>query len=328
MGIQLRHRQRCERCEVQNTMTGLRDLLKKRDKFKNEEAENRKLHSAPEVTIIRSDTHTQEILNPPSFNLDSNIAPLRDKGPPQVRLSHSRSPSTASKSSRDSHGERKLSSIFHFRSHSKDRPNSENVPGDLPSIVTGSEVDSDDKEAQWEKRATILAQGSANLALESQRSIPEIPMAKYGPDGELPRSRRGSSSEAGGDDVRSSRSSPTQTYLHTTQDDIQKAIRLHESGGKCLGRTAFRAMLIQLLRFESFNSHVWSACGSQRWKQCAFASTLWSRTTVGFLLLARECTITIPFFSCRMSIQPHTSSFIEPFTDGQVVALGMAGASM
>ena len=189
-------------------MTSLRDLLKKRDKFKNEEAEDRRIPTSPEVTIIRSDTHTQEILNPPSFNLDSNITPLRDKGSPQFHLSHSRSPSTASKSSHGSHSERKLSSLFHFRSHSKDRLNSENVPGDLPSIATGSEIDADDEEAQWEKRATILAQGSANLGLEPQRNLPEVTMDEHGPNSGVLRSRgRGSnSSDAGGDDVCRSRS--------------------------------------------------------------------------------------------------------------------------
>ena len=182
-------------------MTGLRDLLKKKDKLKHDQNEgNSPQNLLPEVTIMRSDTNTQEILNPPSFPLEGDNTIFRDKASALGnRPLHERSSSATSKSSRSSHGERKLSSVFHFRSHSRDKYGSENVPGDLPSIGGDSAVDSEDSAAQWEKRATMLAQGSANLESKSQGAAPE------GSGGARePSPSRRSIKEAQGEDVGSS----------------------------------------------------------------------------------------------------------------------------
>ena len=65
--------------------------------------------------------------------------------------------STGSAGSGHSQGEKRLSTRLHFGSHSRSSSaESINVPGDLPKIDDGP---GEEKEAQWEKRATILATG-------------------------------------------------------------------------------------------------------------------------------------------------------------------------
>lgn len=153
-------------------MTGLRDLLKKKDGLKRshrgtDNSEPRK----PEVMIVRSDTNTQEILNPPSFASEEGAGGGRRvsiTGDQAIENSVSRTPS---KSAHNLGRRGKVSSIIHFRPHSRHESSFTNILKDLPSIVTSSTSDPEEREAEWEKRATILAQGNAALGSASQFHI-------------------------------------------------------------------------------------------------------------------------------------------------------------
>lgn len=144
---------------------GLKDLLKKRDKTR--EDTNPAHDSVPEypssnITFMRSDTNTQEIIQPPTFRDHSLPNPTEDSHDTSKRLSRFRSPSNASTVSKaSSKGEKRLSARLHRRSHSRDSSShSTNVPADLPVINDGDD-ENEDKEAKWEERATILAQQNA-----------------------------------------------------------------------------------------------------------------------------------------------------------------------
>ncbi len=143
----------------------LKDLLKKRDKIKDDDAHGPASSSAPspEFTFLRTDTNTQEIIQPPSHPDDTtgttttttpHLAPKRP--------SRFRSASSTSVSSRtSSQGERRLSQRLHLRSHSyASSRSSVNLPEDLPDIENDGSDDRVEKEARWEERATILAKGN------------------------------------------------------------------------------------------------------------------------------------------------------------------------
>ena len=132
-------------------------------------------HAPPEFTLIRSDTAGQEVIYPPSTPEDAQW-PLPGPSSTEKPSSPLRRPSLQSHGShsshlsRSSHGskrEKRLSSLLHLRS-SRARSASSgsvNLPPDLPAIddsAAGGKTD-EEREAQWEKRATMLAQGSVNL---------------------------------------------------------------------------------------------------------------------------------------------------------------------
>lgn len=153
----------------------LKDLLKKRDKHKGHDHDDHDAQpAAPEFTFLRTDTNTQEIIQPPSFpddpttnsNSTSTSAPAQGKEAPQLAPkrpgSRFRSVSSISVTSNASQSEgRRLSQRLHLRSHSyASSGSSVNVPSDLPSISDGVGEDGEEKEAMWEERATRLARGN------------------------------------------------------------------------------------------------------------------------------------------------------------------------
>ena len=150
----------------------LRDLLKKKDKIKEgENSEHHVVAALPEFTIVRSDTHTQEIIKPPSFASDTAPILTRDKQNTSKRPSRFRSSSSVSKESK---GERSFSQFLHRHSHSQDaRVSSVNVPVDLPNI-NDARTGREDMEAQWEERATRLAKENPNL--RSSPQLEEMPL--------------------------------------------------------------------------------------------------------------------------------------------------------
>ncbi|MCJ1226224.1 hypothetical protein MMC12_002874 [Toensbergia leucococca] len=182
----------------------LKDLLKKKEKFKENEAP-----APPQFTFVRTDTLTQEIISPPSFNESppppSGSDPHHHAG--GRRLPHFRTASATTISSRTStlQGERRLSRPLRLRSASSRASSvgSANVPFDLPSIAPGSDG-SDDKEAQWEERATLLARGNphglpggANADLPPTTALRELSLEEDG-NGTRPKMAR-SVSDAQGD---------------------------------------------------------------------------------------------------------------------------------
>ena len=168
----------------------LKDLLKKKDLIKaHSNPPSDYAPPAPEVTLMRSDTHTQEILTAPTIPDDNELPPPRKshdrpKTPTSPnssgkRTSRFRSLSSASfTSSKDPKpgggerpgSERRLSQLLHLRSSSySSRHSSVHVPDDLPQIERdGVNEKSEDQEARWEERATLLARENLNLNLRQQ----------------------------------------------------------------------------------------------------------------------------------------------------------------
>lgn len=212
----------------------LKDMLKKKDKIKDDihpvivPIPQRDPSPQPEFTIMRSDTNTQEIIRPPIFAGDN--PPVSPEGNSITkRLSRLRSSSNASTSSRVStqgeKSERRLSQRLHLRSGSRASSQSSiNVPTDLPDIQDLSVV-GEEKEAQWEERATILAMQNPNSRPISQEFKPR----PQTPDQALRERLQGSPKaiQPGGD-----RPQMGTRSISSAQGDenIQEAIRLHESG--------------------------------------------------------------------------------------------------
>ena len=155
----------------------LKDLLKKKNLIR-EESKLSGDHAiiTPEVILMRSDTHTQEIISAPTYPGDESSLARKSQDRPRTPTSPKwpfrfRSLSSTSNGSKDSKAgvgerpgnERRLSQLLHIRlsSHSS-RHSSVYVPDDLPQIEDGVNA-SEDQEAQWEERATLLAKENLNL---------------------------------------------------------------------------------------------------------------------------------------------------------------------
>lgn len=207
----------------------LKDLLKKKEKIHDNVIAPivpalEQDASAPEFTIMRSDTNTQELISPPTFASD-NAAAHTDDHSPSKRFSRLRTSSNASTTSkRSSIGEKRLSQRLHLP-HSRSRASSQssvNVPSDLPDIQDLS-LEGEEKEARWEERATILAQANPNSRPKSQDGRAE----SKSPDEQLKERLQGHSpAHLSERPVMGSRSLSSAT----ADDDIQKAIQLHEAG--------------------------------------------------------------------------------------------------
>lgn len=202
----------------------LKDILKKKDRIRENEsnATANAVDEPPEFTIMRSDTHTQELIRPPTFASDAGAPIQHEEIHSQKRFSRFRSTSSASNTSRASNkSEKRLSQRLHLRSGSRaSSQGSINVPANLPEIEKLA-VDGEEEQAQWEQRATILAKGNPNPRPRSQdghRPNPAIPTSGADvhvlPGAHLrdPKKVVRSISDAKGD------------------ESIQEAIRLHEAG--------------------------------------------------------------------------------------------------
>lgn len=226
-------------------MTGLRDLLKKKESIAKEAQQSKPAPLAiPEFKIIRTTTESEEVIEPPDFPDDE---PVNTKAKEQKKehrrtlgfrrssnVAQSKDP-TASRASLESEesksnalpvrpkNERRLSERLHLGGRSRSKSSdagSSHLPEDLPAApdsvaiptiaVDGAddETSKDEqarKEAQWEKRATILASSNKLLEEEQQQQA----QAQQRPPG---RDRSPSISDQHGD------------------ENIQEAIRLHEAG--------------------------------------------------------------------------------------------------
>lgn len=143
----------------------LKELLKKREKTKDEQKPANTSSSSPspaEFTFIRSTTNTQEVISPPSFAGEKPLESNTEITPNSKRRSRFRASSSASTGSRTSNGSEKRLPRLHLRSHSHaSSASSVNVPPDLP-IIKDSGDEGEDGEAMWEERATLLAQKNPN----------------------------------------------------------------------------------------------------------------------------------------------------------------------
>jgi hypothetical protein len=203
---------------------GLRDKLRKKH---DSDDEGGVRPSPPEFTFIRTDTHSAEVIHPPSagpdgghghgqfLSVDANPkSPIDSKPRRSLDVFRSNRSRSTSESSHRSSGARRLSQRLHL---SRSPASSEHVPQDLPEIVAGEE-DKDGAELQWEKRATMLAREN-----EKHRSRPATPVHVSAPP-VLPQLRLDGSGDGSAERQGKAASSKA------IDDDIQEAIKLHEAG--------------------------------------------------------------------------------------------------
>lgn len=218
----------------------------------------------PQITFLRTTTNTEEIIYPPTFP-DAQSArerePVRSRissafrrssrqssGPSAPALTSSAAVSTAPAivvqpdepptTAKDQHDKpdkqddrRRLSQRFHLRRHSRGRSDedvSPNLPIDLPDRPAAAPTDAT-SEAEWEKRATMLAQGgavrsrSASMTRAPAEPVPLLPKINDLDNSDL---------AAEQDAADATRQRPrTSRKISDVQDDvsIQEAIRLHDS---------------------------------------------------------------------------------------------------
>lgn len=230
---------------------GLRDILKKKDRIEDSKDNRREdaVNSlqAPEFTFIRSDTHTQEIIHPPSARNstyeqqdDANYLSASDAQPSPTtskprRLSDafrsngpSRGSSVSSRNSSLTAGDRpspgrRLSQRLRL---SRAPASSENVPADLPEIITTTAAADDPAaESQWEKRATLLAK-TANENEALHRSAPPSPVS---PTAAVQSGFQSMRIVDDGGQGRPDRQNGVASSPRIDAD-IQQAIKLHEEG--------------------------------------------------------------------------------------------------
>jgi len=226
-------------------MPNLRDFLKKKEKIGQDTAAIQQDQLAvPEFKFVRTTTESEELIEIPSY--PDTPEPRGSVSPPSKTSSDSkrhfrlRKASGADKQDEEKvedepselpikeKRERKLSGRFHFhrQSRSSSAASSSHLPLDLPDApaavdVVGVDGSTDvqeekqineNREAQWEKRATMLAQANP-LVSEYETNV---------------------MSEKLGQTEKVS-SGPDQK----AEENIQEAIRLHESGELALSTEMF-----------------------------------------------------------------------------------------
>ncbi|KAL9099640.1 MAG: hypothetical protein Q9163_004881 [Psora crenata] len=215
----------------------LKDLLRKKNKTKTDSPTPLAPPSdvAPEFTFLRSDTNTQDLIEPPSFPNEEFPSTREHRLPFRLRSSSKASQSSQGSSKHD----RPLSHRLHLRPHSRSSSQSSaNIPIDLPDIQDIA-VHGEDRQAQWEDRATILARRNPNNRPLSPRndSKPSTP----------------NETEVEHASHLGDRPAPLRSTSHPeSDDDIQQAILLHEAGKlsestAMFGRLAGSNALAQIL---------------------------------------------------------------------------------
>ena len=213
----------------------LKDLLKKKDKIKDEgnapEAGPTLSPDVPEFQFYRTTTTTRESIEPPAFPGDPTRAPQPFLSPApehrgfKSRLRRHSNTATAAASAGGQENGTKGHRIHFGRSRSA---TSVNVPSDLPAVAGDGVARTEEQEASWEKRATVLISG--NTVLKSPGNTPTIEVSDPLSPG-LQQHSPGTSHSVSG--------------VSAAPDDaaIQEAIRLHEAGDyaastKIFGRLA------------------------------------------------------------------------------------------
>ena len=244
----------------------LRDILKKKDKVEHDVQGASGLPKVDDFTFVRTDTHTEEIIVPPTFDEDNIAAEdAHGAGRPKI-LSRFRKASNVSARSQNStnavddtpveagsspNGKRRLSQRLHLTPKSRASSHSSIiVPSDLPSISDDFDAPVEEKEAKWEERATILAQ-------ESPLPKPEIRVVDEPP--QLAVSHL--SIEAQGLQTRPSIRQRSASDVKS-DETIQEAIQLHESGDleqstKMFGRLAENGNVLSQVLYGLALRHGW-----------------------------------------------------------------------
>lgn len=140
----------------------LKDLLKKKDKVKDEgtgEKPPPRSPDVPEFTFMRTTTTTQETFEPPSFPGD----PPRQNAPflsPEPRGIKGRFRRHSNASSTSVGGEQDKAKHEHRLFGRSRSSSSVNVPENLPDVGGDGVARNEEEEARWEKRATVLVTSS------------------------------------------------------------------------------------------------------------------------------------------------------------------------
>ena len=199
-----------------------RDLLKKKEKIEEQTdyrqpQQREALEPPPAFKIVRSDTHTEELLDPPSFSPSDDRSPRPARSPPSPQRSIGRFRSIsrggdAEGSPKKDH--KRLSDMLHLN-RDKSRSSSissANLPSNLPDVPDAytDRGDQEEKEAKWEQRATILASAGRSPATAASTDATTAQMSQ----------------------LSLSRPSLPARSISDAQSDvnIQNAIRLHENG--------------------------------------------------------------------------------------------------
>jgi hypothetical protein len=145
----------------------LRDLLKKKGGVRHDEKGQQSSLDIPQddsqFRFLRTTTNSEEEISPPAFPGDRRQPPptsapvieKRQKGHSLFRRQHS--PSNAA----DGESSKTLGDRLHLVSRSRSASStSVNIPANLPEIE-GAAVKSEENQAEWENRATLLAKGNA-----------------------------------------------------------------------------------------------------------------------------------------------------------------------
>ena len=213
---------------------------------------------APEFVIMRSDTNTQEFISAPTFPKPEPrpALPGAESGPdgqPKRRSFFRRKSSTGSamsissvSTSGEPHKEsdtsgksdgRRLSGRIQLGLRSRSA-SSVNIPQDLPSITDEDDVAdgegeqsqqrAEDREAQWERRATLLAESSGNIV----GGAGVTPASSSRPATPSSHDRVKADAASGGRGLAASPGRPRKGSVSDASGDenIQEAIRLHEAG--------------------------------------------------------------------------------------------------
>ncbi|KAG0647916.1 hypothetical protein D0Z07_5645 [Hyphodiscus hymeniophilus] len=215
----------------------LRDILRKKEKVSESDApvpgaardlQEEERQTGPVFTFMRSDTHTQEIISPPTFSSAESFEPpsfadgsaekhtsrfFKGRGRSSSQVSATSTTSRASQGSKTrSPKSKRLSERLHLR---RNENSSSSVPTDLPDIAVEDEPAG--AESQWERRATMLAKKN-----EQERSRPSTPM------GSTTDLNAFQDLAIAGGGTPGKEKGPISTKH--ADDDIQEAIRLHEAG--------------------------------------------------------------------------------------------------
>ena len=163
-------------------MPSLRNLLHKREEITDPTPQyatpTPTSPPPPEITFLRSDTFGQEVITPPAHSDDPPYSPSLSPNPetsgdsPRPSSSTSRrsfqlftrNRASRSESSPSPQRERRLSNLLH-RENRRSRSESVNIPQGLPQIADDENGDKQEREAAWEKRATVLAQHHPQFGL-------------------------------------------------------------------------------------------------------------------------------------------------------------------
>lgn len=198
----------------------LKDLLKKKDKIRDEGAVSASQNAptlspdVPEFQFVRTTTSTQETIEPPSFPGDPTRGQPLLSPEPRGKFGRFRRHSNAAahgSTAEGTKGHESLSERFHF---GRNRSNSSaNVPENLPAVGGDGVARTEEEEAKWEKRATVLVTEGLHQGVSASttpRSESANPLSPKRPS--------------------TGRSRSPSVAAPEDEENIQEAIRLHEKG--------------------------------------------------------------------------------------------------